>query len=168
MCSGERWDCRHDGDRCGRGCSGRGDISLPSRADRVVHSSLELLPAPTQTHAQLHDCPGSEQPKDVQDGEWLILWFGPPQKTPWFMVSPEAMFVSVICVTARGLLGVCGLCSHPGLISAQGSCGCLWSMLQPRVVLMSVALLSPEAMLKSLIHANVRRCLWPMMSPETT
>lgn len=118
MCSGEKWDYRHNGDRCGRGCSGQGDISLPSRADRVLHSSLELLQALTQTHAQLHDRPGSEQQNHVQDGEWLILWFGPPQKTP------------VVQAVPRGHVRICDLCY------SQGTFWCLWSLQPPQALLM--------------------------------
>lgn len=59
----------------------------------------------------------SQKMSKVENGSSSGL--GLLKRPPWFMLSPEAMFISVMCVTARGLSGVCGLCSHPGLINAK-------------------------------------------------
>lgn len=49
-------------------------MSLLSRANRVVCSSLELAQSqPPNTLALLLDCPGSEQQRDFRDEEWFIF-----------------------------------------------------------------------------------------------
>lgn len=68
------------------GCGGERTMSMPSRANRVVCSSLGSL----SKLSTLNTTVSLEQ--DIQDGEQFVSWIKPPQKTTTVCAAPGGHF----------------------------------------------------------------------------
>lgn len=76
-CGGERWNWR---------CAVVWQVwetRLPWMEEHIPEWGWQRggqWPGAHTASAQSHDCPGSEQWQDIQDGKWFIFWIGPPRK----------------------------------------------------------------------------------------
>lgn len=133
---------------------------MPSRAGRVLCSSMELVQAVPLNTLPSHTITRALN-KNRNVHEWLILWNGSPWKTSIVCGGHVGILVYA---TARGHAGVHGPCSHPDLlmlevlVDERGLCcrqnpdGCLGSVLPQKALPEAMRpVLLPEAMLVSVV-----------------